>query len=205
MAGRLTQIATRIWTFSSCACTSLSFWRRRSTVVWKRRIWERGYISYKTGLLGVRKTHTSGREWRGYNQNGVFHSLSEHWLCFIAIFIQHRYPVIQVAPILIYVPSSILLRIGAHQRSERLKRPASLQLPQISGSWLGLTSSSHICSSCYSVRYVGGIRRMHISAGPEVYLSEKTVKMGYPQFILHKTSGLTDAFCTWCLRAYAFY
>ena len=49
-ASRLVQIATRISTFSSCACTSFSFWRRRSFMFWKRGIWERGHISYKTGL-----------------------------------------------------------------------------------------------------------------------------------------------------------
>ena len=42
MVSRLTWIATRIWTFSSCVCFSFSFSRRRSFLFWKRRIWERG-------------------------------------------------------------------------------------------------------------------------------------------------------------------
>ena len=40
-AGILVQIATRIWTFSSCAHINFSFWRRRTFVFWKRRIQER--------------------------------------------------------------------------------------------------------------------------------------------------------------------
>ena len=55
MASRLAQIATRIWTFSSCIHTSFLFWMRWSFMFWRRRIQERGQFSYKTGLLGVRK------------------------------------------------------------------------------------------------------------------------------------------------------
>ena len=51
MAGRLVWIATRIWTFSSCACISLLFWRRSSFIFSKRRSWERGHVSYKTRLF----------------------------------------------------------------------------------------------------------------------------------------------------------
>ena len=117
MASRLVVIATRIWTFSSCAHTSFSFWRRMSFVFWKRRIQERGHISYKTGLLGVEKHMLyAGRGEVTYDRDSIFCFLSEHWLVFIALLIHHLYPIIQVAPLLVYVPSILFLKLGAHLR-----------------------------------------------------------------------------------------
>ena len=83
-AGRLVQMATRIWTFSSCACMSFSFWRRRSFMFWKWRIQEKGYISYRIRLLGVVKLMLYVEKGEvTHNWNGIFCSLGEHWTWFI--------------------------------------------------------------------------------------------------------------------------
>ena len=65
-ASRLAWMATRNWTFCSCASMSFSFLRRRSFMFWKWRIQEKGHISYRIRLLGVSKTHAVCRKGQGY-------------------------------------------------------------------------------------------------------------------------------------------
>ena len=61
------------------------------------------------------------------------------------------------------------------QETHQPPTPSDRQLaPSLAG--FGLASSSHIHSSCYSVRHMSGIRGKHTSAGLEIYLSEETVK-----------------------------
>ena len=75
MASSLAWMATRIWTFSSCAHMNFSFWRRRSSVFWKRRIQEN---NYKIRLLGLVKTRAVNRQWRCYLQS-KWHLLFLEW------------------------------------------------------------------------------------------------------------------------------
>ena len=51
-----------------------------------------------------------------HDLNDIFHSLSEHWLWFIALLVQHLHPVIQVAPVLIYATAILLPGLGANWR-----------------------------------------------------------------------------------------
>ena len=99
-----------------------------------------------------------------YKRNDNFHSLGQHRLWAEILLVQHFDAVVDVASLLIYLPSILNPGFGACQRGKGHRRPTSLQHPWVCSklpSWQLFKLGSQFPHSffLYSVTHVEKVRR----------------------------------------------